>query len=217
MELKLIYDGVLKTHPNPSQIHEIRKQFHPQLKRLWEIHPALAYMKNKGAIPVLLDSTGPYQTNTEGMVGNPFNFDRFQMSDMEHFADSFRVCDFRFVPLICDCFGTCCELDLLYLRREATVPLIDQQGDIDNRLKGLFDALRMPSKQECATLKAEEGENPFYCLLENDSLITAFKVQADSLLTPSAGTSHSTNEVHLVISVKVRLVRANHLNMAFSQ
>src|SRR5947209_8395436 len=37
-----------------------------------------------------------------------------------------------------------CDLDILFLRRENPGQLISHGGDLDNRIKVLFDALRMP-------------------------------------------------------------------------
>ena len=73
-------------------------------------------------------------------------------------------------------------------------------GDIDNRLKTLFDALRMPkSKDELGRYAGVPGldEDPFYCLLEDDKFITRLVVETDMLLRPAA----SSNDTHLIITV----------------
>ena len=63
-----------------------------------------------------------------------------------------------------------CGLDILFLRPEGD-PLIknDGDGDLDNRLKVIFDALRMPRERD----EIPKGDRPgptetpyFYCLLE---------------------------------------------------
>jgi hypothetical protein len=94
----------------------------------------------------------------------------------------------------------------LFLRRENPGELITKGGDIDNRLKTLFDALRVPEhSSELGGAVPEADENPFFCLMESDTLITDFHVTTDRLLLPLQSSERET-DVHLVINVKVRLV-----------
>jgi len=90
-----------------------------------------------------------------------------------------------------------------------------RSGDIDNRLKTLFDALRIPEAGENYHLNTKEaGETPFFCLLEDDKLITKVSVETDQLLqfvTPD----RSVNEVRLVITVTLRPYELNLGNMQF--
>jgi hypothetical protein len=194
MEFHLLYSGKLTKNASVTQKHSIRQQINPQLLNLWITHPALRWMREHGICTK--DS---------------------EIITLDQFATQFRVGDFRFVPLICETFLTTCSLDILFLRREDPGAIIGQSGDIDNRIKTLFDALRMPKPgEEMKNLKpSEEGEDPFFCLLENDSRITDFRVTGDRLLTPIKEPSHSENEVHLVIRVKVNVVRPIPLNMSF--
>ena len=56
----------------------------------------------------------------------------------------------------------------------------------------------------CAQVKGlapGPDEDPFFCLLQNDQLITEVKVTTDRLLTPKADAEH-VNEVQLVILVR---------------
>jgi hypothetical protein len=48
-----------------------------------------------------------------------------------------------------------------------------------------------------------EDESPFFCLLEDDSLITSLSVTADRLLMPQTGSGHCIHDVFLVIRVTV--------------
>ena len=84
-------------------------------------------------------------------------------------------------------------------------------GDIDNRIKTLFDALKVPSKADLDVERPESTE-PFFCLLEDDALITNFSVETDRLLgTPSM----PANQVHLVIEVTVKVMRITESNVGF--
>ena len=104
----------------------------------------------------------------------------------------------RFVPLVNGYFKLACRLDILFLRRDAPGNLING-GDIDNRLKVLLDALSLPT--DCSQVYAPEpGEDPFFCVMEDDSLISALSVVTDRLLAPSGEGSRDT-DVELVIQV----------------
>jgi hypothetical protein len=56
MEFRLTYAGPLlaasQHDPRTNHKHEIRKRFHPQLKRLWEITPWLKQMREPWATAV---------------------------------------------------------------------------------------------------------------------------------------------------------------------
>jgi integrase len=55
--------------------------------------------------------------------------------------------------------------------------MLIKSGDIDGRLKTIFDALRMPKNlDETARQKPQDDEDPFFCLLEDDKLISEIRV-----------------------------------------
>jgi len=102
----------------------------------------------------------------------------------EIIADDYSRCGFRFVPLVRKANEFTCALDVLFLRRGHPSDLI-VSGDLDNRLKTLIDSLKIPG--ECSELGSavpDADENPFFWLLEDDSLITGMRVTTDRLLTP---------------------------------
>jgi hypothetical protein len=71
----------------------------------------------------------------------------------------------------------------LFLRRDTPGGLVENGGDIDNRIKVLLDGLRMPNiVRELGGDGFEPDENPFYCLLEDDKLIMKISVTTDRLL-----------------------------------
>jgi hypothetical protein len=178
MEFRLIYEGPLPSNGKPKIKHMIRKVFHKQLAELWQKNRTLQLAKER----VSLEPDG---------VGTFLN----------KLARRFDRGGFRFVPLINDMFGMVCELDILFLRRDNPGNLIIL-GDIDNRIKTLFDALRVPSNESEVVDSPEPNEEPFFCLLEDDALITRVNVTTDRLLTPLKGeSSHPENDVFLVIHV----------------
>ena len=91
-----------------------------------------------------------------------------------------HVAGFRFAPLVTTRYGLVATLELLFLRPEPPGRLISQGGDIDNRLKTLFDALRMPRvATELPSGDAPQSdEDPFFCLLQDDALPLEVRVHA---------------------------------------
>lgn len=185
LKFRLIYEGQLSASGGPQQKHAIRKVLHKQLAYLWSVNPALKEMK------------------TEARIGA-------RKSAMDELAERFNRCGFRFVPLVNDDYHLICSLDILFLRRDEPGNVILKGGDIDNRIKTLFDALRVPEDgKELGGAVPEDGEDPFFCLLQNDSLITDFNITTDRLLS----TPQHEKNVLLVIEVEVKAVRMNFANI----
>lgn len=122
---------------------------------------------------------------------------------------STRLQGFTFKPIATVESGLTCQLDILMLRGGRPGRVI---ADIDNRLKTLFDALRMPRNAGELGAKTSEGqispmpgEEPFYVLLENDDLITSVKVTTDILLEDLCEPDvMPENAARIVISAAVR-------------
>ena len=93
------------------------------------------------------------------------------------------------------------ELEVLFLRPGPPGRIIGIGGDIDNRLKTLFDGLRRPLAEEeiPANYQPAAGETPFYCVLSDDALITRVDVGTDQVLQPA-----QRDEVLLIVHVIVR-------------
>ena len=107
------------------------------------------------------------------------------------------------------------ELSLNVLRPETPGQLLTQGGDIDNRLKTLFDALAMPRHANAipnATAPTPEQTPYFFCLLEDDNLVTAVAVRTEQMLEPVPDTS----VVDVVIQVRTRVTRLTMGNGDFA-
>jgi hypothetical protein len=78
-------------------------------------------------------------------------------------------------------------------------------GDLDNRLKVLFDALRMPDMENELPEGAQptDDQYPLFCLLQDDKLITAVRMESERLLDVPPGSP----EVKLAIRVTVKTQR----------
>jgi hypothetical protein len=196
MQFRLVYQGPLPSGGNKSNKPEvkqaIREQFHPQLKELWRTHP---FLKNY------------FEMQLEGG------------SFPEHVGSRFAFCGYRFVPLIGSTFrgggdvdgppDVACSLDILILRRDHPAQSIVQNGgDVDNRIKILFDALHIP--QSCSGIKEpEDSDNVRFCLLEDDKLITEVKISTGQLLVAPPPGGHPDQYAHVIIHVKTLVIGAS--------
>jgi hypothetical protein len=186
MQFRLTYEGQLLSNGHAQHKQEIRKRFHPQLRRLWEITPSLLEMKYP---PLNLVEVG----YTPGR------------SRIEYLADQFSRNNYNFVPLVTrDLDVSFCGIDVLFLRPDPPGSVLSK-SDIDNRLKTLFDALRMPEgKAELGGYDfPADNEKPFYSLLEDDALVTKVSVETDFLLEP-IGADFDKNDSRLIITVTLQ-------------
>lgn len=131
-------------------------------------------------------------------------------------ASRFGVGEFRFVPFVTSELRLLCTLDILWLRPDPPGAVI-QSGDLDNRLKTVFDALKTPLETgELGGEAPHEGEAPFFTLLEDDRLVTKISVATDVLLQPVNGKqSLDDNDVRLVITVQLRPTSADWASIDF--
>lgn len=178
MQFTLYYRGRLRSNANPSDKHNLRQHFHHQLKRLWTQPPLSGYVR------MLLPER-------RSDLGTPVEISIIQ-----------ELHGFEFAPLVCEKIALVAELQIQMLWPQAPGAIVSQGGDIDNRLKTLFDSLKMPSEATALPKGAgpQPGERPFYCLLEDDRLITRVDVETDRLLEPGLDPS----EVALFIRVRTR-------------
>lgn len=98
------------------------------------------------------------------------------------------------------------ELDITILRPAIPGALINHGGDLDNRLKTLLDALRIPDSGELSSdWTPHEDEVPFHCLLSDDKLVTSIAIRSDRLLEPASG-AHPEQEVLAIVHVKTAAI-----------
>jgi hypothetical protein len=203
VEFRLIYKGPLpadRTDRTGQSVkaedkHRLRKHFHLQLRELWKQHPDLRrqaethWMVERGT---LANRIRPVVAGEPGKTW------------LEHIADDHITCNGnRFVPLVSEAGGFTCSLNILFLRRDNPGSLIQHGGDIDNRIKVLFDGLKMPTQvSELGGYQIEADENPFFVLLEDDKLVTSVSVTTDRLIIPQ-GPGEDANDVFLVTHVTV--------------
>jgi hypothetical protein len=176
LKFRLLYEGEIRPRQAASleDLHAIRMQLHPQIKTLFN-YPPLSPEADKW----LRRSTAPKDYGI-----------------LEH------ANGVAFVPLVSRMNDLMCELDVTLLRQQPPGQLLGEGGDIDNRMKTLLDGLRKPSNQEAQQAKiAPRGDDdPIYCLMQDDALVTRLNVDTDRLLRPTG------NKFDLVAIIQVTVV-----------
>src|SRR5579862_2503966 len=143
MRFHLVYSGPLRASantPKPLDVMNIRREFSPQLGNLWETHHALQVLRKTGARQTTSDIFVTNASPRQMAVSNPKQF--------EDCLVPIEVGDREYQPLVRKSLDLNCELQILFLRQQDPGELVSQGGDIDNRVKTLLDALRVPSKAE---------------------------------------------------------------------
>jgi hypothetical protein len=121
---------------------------------------------------------------------------------------------FRFFPLATRELSLVCSVKVLFLRPDLPGRIISS-GDIDNRMKTIFDALRLPHNEaELGGHTPQEGETPFVVLLQDDSLISHAEIETDILLAPVSEVPRR-NDARLVLTIGLHPVRVTLKNLGF--
>lgn len=180
MKFNLVYRGNLKSNGDPTHKHEIRQRFHKQLSNLWKDFPLRDFHKFINLDPDNGDALG------------------------------LKRGGFKFVPLVSPRLESVASLDILLLRPEAAGNVITQAGDIDNRLKTLMDSLQIPKENQIPkNVLPQAGEEYFYCLLEDDNLVTSLNISTNKLYDAVL----SKNEVLLIVGITVDFTHGQFTNM----
>ena len=184
MEFRLIYEGPLHGQgAKSSHKWAIRRALHPQLQRLWQERPL-----RDQAGSLLAHPAAPAKPSVIVEKGGRL-----------------------FAPLVTQRLDLYAEISVLLFRQQPRGTLITDGGDIDNRLKTLLDGLRVPhgSLEGSPDEPVEPDPSPFFCLLEDDSLVTKVTVESEQLLRPA-----KPDEVVAIISVHVKKTVLTFANLA---
>ena len=192
LEFRLLYEGELLPSGNrntrPTEKHAIRRSFHPQLRRQWQVHRGLRMLANVTAMDLR-----PLPQNNDQMIA----------AGIAMIGKNWNRAGYDFVPIVTDKFAVRCSLDILLLRPEED-RFVFTQGDIDGQVKTIFDALRIPANlNEMGGVLPQPDEMPFYCLLTDDKLISEVRVNADQLLMLPNKAKVEANDAFVVIHVKI--------------
>jgi len=192
MEFTLHYRGPLKAasqrNKRKDHKHDLRRHFHKQLKELWKL-PQLSEFRDSLIVPE------PDAVETRTLLR--------------------RVGQYHFAPLIGSYFHLVASLELVMLRAEPEGRIFVRSGDIDNRLKTLLDALKVPNDEAALpdNVSPSSAESPFFCLLEDDSLVTNVDIQTAHWLEPEV---QDSDEVVLLLRIRTKPTRVTLGNMGLA-
>jgi hypothetical protein len=203
MEISLSYRGPLPGGGDHVKAYKtrIRQELHYQLAGLCERNEhfrqasdePLPEAKMRGNRVELID---PPAQPVQGM-GTVWGHDFFRVP----------LSGVDFIPLLTRKNYRVAELALLLWRRSEPGNILQPDGDIDNRLKTLFDALRMPHSVDEIDSGSLFKEGRCYCLLEDDSLITKLTVSTHKTYRPPPSELTDTEasiyvELNMIVTVK---------------
>ena len=163
----LYYRGELKSNGDAEHKHKIRSVFHPQVERAWK-------------------QSELFQT---------IESEKTELSHEDYLnKESVKRSEFRFIPLLTE--GTV-ELEVTLLRPGPLGYIISGGGDIDNRLKTVFDALQIPDENQVKNLMSSYKPDPFHCVMRDDKMVSHVSVKTAQFLE----VPDNSKEVVLVINV----------------
>lgn len=188
MKFHLIFDGNLPPRGKAAsleRIHDVRMAIHPQMKAMW--------------------SVAPLNTNVQWLRPN-----HGLGPDQPYPGVLERRLKWEFVPLISRAVGLLAEIHVTVLRDRHPNSHQGIHGDIDNRVKTLFDALRVPTLGECNKL-VDNVTMPdrTFCLLQDDDLISKLTVETDRWLGVEP---HRTLAI-IQVSIKASQVSLDNLDL----
>jgi hypothetical protein len=194
VEFTLYYQGRLKANGGRKHKHQIRQYLHGQIKELWNQPPLNEHRS------LIDDSVEP-----AGIGGNVIVTKSVRASVRR------PVGAYNFAAVVSPEIHLVADLDITYLRPGAPGALI-QGGDIDNRMKTLLDALKIPEEPDLVDLGSPlPDQDPLFCLLDDDRYITGLNVKTDRLLVPDFHRS----DVILLIHVRTRPTIGTYVNLGF--
>jgi hypothetical protein len=195
VEFTLYYRGPLKAKAGRADKHRLRQYFHKQIKELWNQPPLNEHR-------FLLDPS----SNEPAGIGQNLVAVEFEEASVVR-----RVGTYEFASVVSSEIYLVADLTITLLRPEAPGAIVTQGGDIDNRIKTLLDALKIPDGLGALPKEASPAvdEAPLFCLLEDDNLITSLTIKTDRLLEPNLPPS----EVILLIHVRTRPTVVSLLNL----
>jgi len=200
MEFRLLYEGPLfatgGSNTRPAHKHDIRRAFHPQLRRLWKVKTNLqAYARFVRVQAIASPSLAELHKHD---IQEPF-----EVAGIMALSKIWTRAGYDLVPLVTPELSLRCSLDILILRPGEN-QFVFTQGDLDGQVKTLFDALRIPdSLAEAGGMGPQEDETPFFCLLQDDKLVSEVRVTSDELLMLPHHKQVDANDCFAVIHVRL--------------
>jgi hypothetical protein len=198
VEFRLLFDGPIGSDSRAPIKHEIRRAMHPQLRRLWLTHRKLRKLASYEGQKFHAEM----QFKSEGKQTHLSEDDAIQFA-FKSWGENWNRDPFHCVPLVTKDRGIVCRIEILLLRPEDDTHVL-AHGDLDGQVKTLFDGLRMPSNlAETGNTMPTPDEDPFFCLLEDDRLVSELRINSDKLLLPPHKSTANKQDAFAVITVNV--------------
>lgn len=185
MEFILTYNGALKSLQKGFQadrknahVHEIRRHFHRQLRRLWQQHPHLSHI----------------------------HADQLARPSNDLVARKRESFDFQWMTLATRRLGHLCELDILLLRPyQPGGVVVDLDNRLKTLVDALRPPVRpnQLSLEDGTNIRPLSDEVPFYVLLEDDSIISKITLETGLLLESIESKEHR-DAVRLIVRGKIK-------------
>jgi hypothetical protein len=209
MKFTLIYDDDLPSSnkPKPEYAALIRNKLHPQLADLWRRDIILRTLaRTARTIP---NPGAGYFVGAEP-IWSPSKLPEFDdpipplLPGQVDFCAPLVVPDLgSFIPLVRESLYLACDLGITFLRHDHDLRVLKKGGDLDNRIKTLFDGLKMPCDRSQQGGR-EPTSDPLYVLLQDDARIHSFSLRTGTLLGESL---ENEKRVRINIDVTIKVLR----------
>jgi hypothetical protein len=180
MEFKLTYSGDMlrpqqvRGNARKQEKHALRLHFHEQLERIWRSDTRYS--------PISAEQLGD-AVHAKGIWDVQRNAEKkipyFKETPLRGFLYQRRLAGYRFVPMITRVMEAYCHLRILLRRPIRPGTIVYSGGDLDGRLKTLFDALAMPPQLQDLPEQITGSDDLCLCLLEGDELITGLSIDSE--------------------------------------
>jgi hypothetical protein len=198
VEFTLRYCGRVPTR-SKKEAHRIRCEFEEQLADYWSRDKRLADVKQTNIKRAVQSSRFQFDVRRQELgerVGGK-SADRYYFTEVE---------GVKFVPLVTKWRYLRAEISIRMHRWEGSLHhggIIEHNGDLDNKCKALIDALRMPTVKGGDCPKGITHARPlFFCVLEDDRLITKLTIEMRNRLGPRP-TADKLADVDADIDVRI--------------
>ena len=184
MEFCLHYEGKLKSSDTAAGKHRIRTSLHRQLKSIC----------------------------ADSRFSTVFAKDLEDRRDLDDAPLFIEHSGKRYWFLISEHLKTVVDLDISLMLPHEVGAIVKNGGDIDNRIKTLFDALRVPSvaSEIPRSDDFDYSDGGMYCLLQDDKLINKISIQSFQDFDPI-----SPDSVRCIIKVTTKITAALWGNFHF--
>ena len=181
MKFTLTYDGEVQTARRHMAIrkHARRREFHAQLRRLWQVNSLLSVWH----LPIDERQSAP----AVDVLVKKFP----------------KIGGYEFVPLISRELSLEAAINFRILR---PTEFKGESADPDNIIKILIDSLKMPQNlDDLPSGQPQQGETPFFVLLQDDGLLSKITSVSEELLQPITGKHQiERSDTRVLIDVYIR-------------